>query len=120
MNQRGTMREIGAPIRPFRIAAIYAVVATLWISLISLANDLILAGRPDAASIVEIVKEWGFVLVTGGLLFLILTRLQQRLETAQPSLDQSRRQNEAESRRIERIARIGPWSWRPAPGTYDW
>jgi PAS domain S-box-containing protein len=114
------MREIGAPIRPLRIAAIYAVVATLWISLISLANDLILAASPDAASIVEIVKEWGFVLATAGLLFLILTRLRRRLATAQASLDQSRQQNEAESRRIERIARIGHWIWRPAPGSNDW
>jgi len=120
MNLRETMREIGAPIRPFRIAAIYAVVATLWISLISLANDHILAGSPEAATIVEVVKEWGFVLATGGLLLLILTRLRRRLETAQASLDQSRRQNEAESRRIERIARIGHWIWRPAPDTDDW
>ncbi len=114
------MREIGAPIRPLRIAAIYAVVATLWIALISLANDVILAASPNAASIVEIVKEWGFVLATAGLLFLILTRLRRRLETAQASLDQSRQQNEAESRRIERIARIGHWIWRPTPGSYDW
>ncbi len=73
------MRAIGAPIRPLRIAAVYAVAATLWIALSSLANNLFLADSPHAAFIVEIAKGVGFVLATGGLLFLILTRLQRRL-----------------------------------------
>jgi PAS domain S-box-containing protein len=120
MSERRTTDGVHAPIRLLRIAAIYAALAALWVALSSFTDSLVLARSPQSEFVVEIIKGLGFVLATGGLLFLILLRLRRRLQSAQNSLDDSRQQSEAERRRIERIARIGHWVWRPAAGDFDW
>ncbi len=120
MSEPGTKRESGAPIRPLRAALIYSALAGIWVVLSSFTDSLILERSPESELIIEVAKGVGFVLVTGGLLFFILARMRRRLDAAQASLEESRHRSEAETRRVERMAKIGHWVWRPSPGDFDW
>ncbi len=120
MSESNHRRERGAPIQPLRAAIMYAALAAIWIVLSSLVNSLVLSRTPELEMIVEVLKGLGFVLVTGGFLFVILSRLRRRLEATQASLEEGRQRSEAESRRIERMAKIGHWIWRPSPGDFNW
>jgi PAS domain S-box-containing protein len=63
----------------FKVALIYVIVAGCWI----LFSDKLLAvfiSDPDERIYLSIIKGWGFVIVTGGLLYQVLRRLLQRWE----------------------------------------
>ena len=107
-------------VRPARWAIFYSIVAGVWVAASSLTDSIIPENNARAELIVEIGKGLAFVGGTALLLYLLLERVRARLQTVQDSLDESRQTTEAERRRIERIARIGHWSWRADPGAYDW
>jgi len=72
MTRRGNCRYTNG-VKPFRIAAIYALVAGAWI----LFSDRLLAALvPQGAMhvLLETAKGWAFVLVTAGLLHLLIRR----------------------------------------------
>src|ERR1039457_3611128 len=94
-------------LQPARTAILYAVLAGIWIAASSVISGLAVEHRLEAEVFVEIGKGLGFVAATGGLLYLLLERVQRRLQAAQVLLDESRQTTEAQRRRIERIARIG-------------
>src|ERR1019366_2717598 len=63
----------------FKVALIYVIVAGCWI----LFSDKLLAifvSDPDERIYLSIIKGWGFVIVTGGLLYQVLRRLLQHWE----------------------------------------
>lgn len=64
---------------PFRVSAIYVVVAALWILLSDQAVDFLFSGTKMLTS-VQTLKGWFFVVFTGSYLYLILLRLQNRIE----------------------------------------
>ncbi len=71
-----------------RITLIYLIVGGLWITL----SDRVVAWVvTDPASItwLQTVKGWGYILMTGLLLFVLVRRDVARLEQAQQSLEQS-------------------------------
>jgi PAS domain S-box-containing protein len=107
-------------LQPARTAILYAVLAGIWIAASSVISGLAVEHRLEAEVFVEIGKGLGFVAATGGLLYLLLERVQRRLQAAQVSLDESRQTTEAQRRRIERIARIGHWVWHADPNANDW
>jgi PAS domain S-box-containing protein len=107
-------------VRPARSAILYSILAAVWFAAGSLADSLILRRNPETELMVEIGKGLIFVAGTALLLYLLLVRIGRRLLAVQNSLDESRQTTEAQRRRIERIARIGHWSWRADPGPYDW
>ncbi len=116
MEQRRPEQGLRAPIRPLRIASAYALLAALWVFVSSLTDGAVLDRSPQDELLAEVIKGFVFVLATGTLLYFLLERLRRRLDATQSSLDQSLQRSEAERRRIERIARIGHWVWRPIAG----
>ena len=73
---------------PVRITLIYLVVGGMWISLSDRFVALLVA---DPASItwLQTVKGWGYILLTGLLLFVLVRRDFERIKDAQHSLEQS-------------------------------
>ena len=63
----------------FKVALIYVIVAGCWI-LFSDELVKIFISNPDERIYLSIIKGWGFVIVTGGLLYQVLRRLLQRWE----------------------------------------
>lgn len=71
-----------------RMTLVYLVVAGLWIVL-SDRLVMILAGDPAHTAQLQTLKGWGFVAVTGALIFLVRLRAEQRHALADEQLRQS-------------------------------
>ena len=119
-NEDNRRQTPSVAVRPVRTATLYSVLAAVWIAVGSAAGALILPRHPQAEMLVEIGMGFGFVAATALSLYLLLERVRLRLKAVKGSLDESRKTIEAQQRRIERIAKIGHWSWCADPGTYDW
>src|SRR5262249_47918516 len=120
MDQGRREERLRTPIRPLRLALLYAGLAALWVVVGSYADSLALERSPESEFIIEIVKGLAFLLATGGVFYVLLERLRLRLAATEASLDESRERSQAERRRIERMAKIGHWVWRQDPGPFDW
>lgn len=72
----------------FRITLIYLVVGGLWISLSDRMVALLVAD-PESITWLQTVKGWGYILLTGLLLYVLVRRDLSRIEQAQQSLEQS-------------------------------
>lgn len=95
---------------PWRIAAIYALVAGLWIFF----SDQLLAALVDEASLKELtwfqtLKGWFFILATSVMLYFLVRRSLGSLHASQQALGQS----ENRFRRILETAEEGVWIGDP-------
>src|ERR1039457_1594939 len=112
--------QIKANQQAFRVALIYIIVAVAWI----LCSDELmkmLVSDPDERIHLSILKGCGFVLVTGGLLYLVLRRwlgtwakdVEQRRQAEgqlQGAVDKLR-QSEEQLRLIAEASADGLWDW---------
>ena len=71
--------QINAPMRALRVALFYVIVAGCWILFSDVALKWLISD-PEELTKFSIVKGWGFVIVTGGLLYSMLRHWLQQSE----------------------------------------
>jgi len=105
---------------PGAIALAYAALAALWALLSDPAIEWFIGHNAAALAYVPNLRRLAFIAVTASLLYFLLRRGNRRLEAAHAALELREVEGEAERSRIERIARIGHWTWQPDPEKLDW
>ena len=101
---------------PGAIALAYAVLAALWALVSDPAMEWLFGHNAAGLAYVPNLRRLAFIAVTASLLYFLLRRGNRRLEAAHNALELREVEGEAERSRIERIARIGHWTWQPSPG----
>ncbi|MHB9129634.1 MAG: PAS domain S-box protein [Armatimonadota bacterium] len=98
-------RPPGGEWTPLKIIVVYILVSAVWI-LVSDRLTSALVKDPRLFILVQTIKGWGFILVTGWLLYGLIQRYTRTLEQAQASL----RDREAWYRRLITTAEEGIWA----------
>jgi PAS domain S-box-containing protein len=107
---------------PFFRAAVYALLAGLWI----IGSDWLLGaltGDTSQTTILQTYKGWFFVFITSLAFYLVLRHelsKQQREIEQRRSVEQALRESEARFIRAQQVARAGDFTWDLETGEITW
>ena len=75
---------------PAKIVFIYVLVGVFWVAA---SNELLVffVRDPEVLTSIEIVKDWFFILLTAGLLYLLIERALRALRSSEETLQESKR-----------------------------
>ena len=105
---------------PGAIVLAYAALAAVWAQISDAAIQWLFGRNAAVLAYLPTVRRLGFIAVTASLLYFLLRRGNRRLAAAHNALELREVEGEAERSRIERIARLGHWIWKPDPERLDW
>jgi len=107
-------------LRPGLIATLYVALAGLWSVVSNAIGELFPMGDRHLEAIADIANEFAFIAVSGALLYFVLAWSRRNLLAARQSLGRITEASDADRQRVERVAKIGHWTWRADPGASGW